>query len=1152
MAVVAMVRQKGFARKGLALNVSALAIVTAAMLPATIASAQEVPAPASRDDQSIPQTTPDTTGSVQTSVPAGAAAGKKPVSNSLSISNQAAEDQSNVTAADVQTPAANNVAAGSDIVVTGLRQSLANAQSIKRNADTVVDAITAEDIGALPDRSVNEALQRVPGVAISRFAAPSDSAHFSVEGSGVTIRGLSYVRGEFNGRDTFAAGAGREIGFNDVPTELVGSVEVYKNLTADLIEGGISGTVSINTRKPFDTKESLLYLSAGVNYGDLDKRGAPQGVALISKQFELGNGGRFGILGSASYSQQYSRSDSVFLAAMLPRTNDDTNGNGVQDAGEGHVINAGTPYASTIYDHFPVPDGQSVVYAPAGAGSRTQEFNRERIGFSAAAQYENASGNLLLTAQFLRADSREDWLEHTVEPNVYYSDVTSSFPAGYNAYAPIAGQNFNNYTFDSNGVFTSGTISHTGGNVFGNDPTRVCGTNTDGSPSHYCELSQFAPGSQFTTFSNRFFHTRAVTQDQSFNIKWEPTQRLHLNFDGQYVNSKADSIDDIVDTATYSQVNVDLRGGIPQITSIAPGFDTASYFSNPNDVYFRDAFNNRTINDGHEWSGKFDAQYDVGETSFLRKVKAGIRYADREQTVRTNDYSNWGAVSDTWTSGGPTYLSNATLPANSTALYNYTNFFRGGAITPPSTPYIADNILSNHDALEALLRQATAAAGGTYVPLEDRGTNLVDGYFLPSEVYRNGEKTYSAYVRLDFGLDAIGGGETSLSGNIGLRFVRTEDSSIGALTYPNANQIFTPTADYSTIAGYCAYTAAHPNSSNTVPVICTVTPAQQAAALAFANGVSFPDVANQSYNKFLPSLNIKYQLSPQLLFRFAGSKAISRPNFGSLRDYVGVNVSGSNTAGNFGFSASAQNPYLKPVDATQFDLTAEWYFAKVGQLTGALFYKDLSNIILDNYGYTRTLTNNGQTYDVQVNGPANASGHAHIKGAELSYQQTYDFLPGFLRGFGTQETFTYIDAGKIPNSVPANGAADGSRPPLDVTGIYDNLPLAGLSKYNFNASAFYDFAGVYARIAYSWRSKYLLTNRDCCFPYLPVFAQASGQMDGSLFYTVNKQFKIGVQVQNLLDATTKTTFLLNAQGLEAPRSFFKSDRQFQLSVRLTM
>jgi len=79
-----------------------------------------------------------------------------------------------------------------EIVATGIRQSLQNAAAIKRNADSFVDAITAEDIGALPDRSVSEALQRVPGVSVLRFSGPDDPDHFSVEGDGVVIRGFIF------------------------------------------------------------------------------------------------------------------------------------------------------------------------------------------------------------------------------------------------------------------------------------------------------------------------------------------------------------------------------------------------------------------------------------------------------------------------------------------------------------------------------------------------------------------------------------------------------------------------------------------------------------------------------------------------------------------------------------------------------------------------------------------------------------------------------------------------------------------------------------------------------------------------------------------------------------------------------------------------
>jgi hypothetical protein len=80
---------------------------------------------------------------------------------------------------------------------------------------------------------VTEALQRVPGVSINRFAAGVDPDHFSVEGSGVVVRGLNFVRSELNGRDTFSANNGRALSFADVPSELMGGVDVFKSPSAD-------------------------------------------------------------------------------------------------------------------------------------------------------------------------------------------------------------------------------------------------------------------------------------------------------------------------------------------------------------------------------------------------------------------------------------------------------------------------------------------------------------------------------------------------------------------------------------------------------------------------------------------------------------------------------------------------------------------------------------------------------------------------------------------------------------------------------------------------------------------------------------------------------------------------------------------------------
>ena len=126
-------------------------------------------------------------------------------------------------APDTQPEAAEAEESG-DIVVTGQRQALATASRLKRDADTVVDSITATDIGAFPDKSVAEALQRVPGVTVIRSAARDDVMHYSAEPSGVVIRGLQQVRSEFNGRDSFSATSGYGLSWSDVSPELMAGV----------------------------------------------------------------------------------------------------------------------------------------------------------------------------------------------------------------------------------------------------------------------------------------------------------------------------------------------------------------------------------------------------------------------------------------------------------------------------------------------------------------------------------------------------------------------------------------------------------------------------------------------------------------------------------------------------------------------------------------------------------------------------------------------------------------------------------------------------------------------------------------------------------------------------------------------------------------
>ncbi|HWP89270.1 MAG TPA: TonB-dependent receptor plug domain-containing protein, partial [Burkholderiales bacterium] len=209
--------------------------------------------------------------------------------------------------ADQDAAATNTAATKSDedlteILVTGIRKALATSQEIKKESDTVVDSITASDIGAFPDKSVAEALQRMTGITVTRFAASGDTTHFSAEPSGVVIRGLPQVRSEFNGRDSFNANSSRGLSFGDVSPELMSGVDTYKNATADMIEGGLAGTVNLRTATPFDSEGFVAAFSAEMGYGNLAEEAKPSGSALISTRWETGIGD-FGVMANAAISQ---------------------------------------------------------------------------------------------------------------------------------------------------------------------------------------------------------------------------------------------------------------------------------------------------------------------------------------------------------------------------------------------------------------------------------------------------------------------------------------------------------------------------------------------------------------------------------------------------------------------------------------------------------------------------------------------------------------------------------------------------------------------------------------------------------------------------------------------------------------------------------
>lgn len=190
------------------------------------------------------------------------------------------------------------------IIVTGIRGSLEKAAQIKKNADQIVDVITAEDVGKLPDANVAEALQRVTGVQITRVFG---------EGQAVNIRGLQQVRVEVDGRTLLGFSArvsppendnlGRSSGLDAVPSSVFGRLEVRKSPLASQAEGGLGGTVNLFTPKPFDFKKTTISLRAQGTYSDGSDKFEPSFTGLFTTTFADGN---VGVLLSGEYQKRTS------------------------------------------------------------------------------------------------------------------------------------------------------------------------------------------------------------------------------------------------------------------------------------------------------------------------------------------------------------------------------------------------------------------------------------------------------------------------------------------------------------------------------------------------------------------------------------------------------------------------------------------------------------------------------------------------------------------------------------------------------------------------------------------------------------------------------------------------------------------------------
>lgn len=1017
--------------------------------------------------------------------------------------------------ADDKTPASLET-----VVVKGQRAALQSAQKIKQNSEEIVDSVTAEDAGKLPDKSITEVLQRIVGVTVERLRSTNnDPKHFS-DGSDdrINVRGLSWGSSTLNGREIFSAGwPGRDLSWSAVPSELMAGVDVYKNPSAEKIEGGVAGQVDLRTWLPFDFNGTKSTVSFGSNYEQRTKKASPAISGLYSTRWDA-DSGRWGVLVDLALNHSTYEQQKLELQPYFPRTD--------------------------------VVQGKTV-WAPGAANWGQNVGTSDRKGFYGALQWKKNDMQSSLTAFVSKS------LEENIGSNIYPSFADPNFNASpYNVL-------IENPVVDDRGVVVSGHYSY---------PLRLP-RDADGKVTNFSRggkgANEFADGGISMGTSRAFTQHHTNTSELAWNFQWNVNERFAVQNDLQWVRSTFRTRGEEVQTATFvPSMDITTSGTSP----VQIGFDDKSrtFLADPGNYYWLSVMPGRLKGDANLYAWKADGKFNF-DHPVLHDLRFGFRTtyrtSVREAAVYAGDTSSvgWKSIAEPWvvrqtsTAGqlpsatdDQSWQSRANFgylrdpryaAAAPVELYNYTPF---GGNKPPSVVFptydgIKDyktytNLIGDVRYNQCLDSQKWATdqnkinpQNQVTVPTCDPATYKYDTtlyYGLnPNMISNVSERTHAVYGNLRFGFDEW---KVPVEGNVGMRLVYTGRASHGHTTFDAKYDNRTP---------------------------------PDAPRFAALNddldvGATHVDV--------LPSMNLKFNFTGdnKLLGRVGMARSVYRPGFNQLQESVVLkqNIDTANNQITY-TGENTGNARLKPLTSDNFDLGLEWYPRSGQMFSATAFYKDVKDLIYKS-AYTRNyLSVDGNPQTFVITGPRNAA-RAWVYGIELkaeTYLDHFDLLkknlPDWALGFGVSADYTYLGSSQKfyrdaqVQFCPANGAITSDA--LKVYGCDTNgmplasLPVPGLVKNAANFALRYDRYGFSARLAYNWTSRVLKNvgndnspngqNGTSADPAragaqdtwwgLPQYQEGFGQWDGSVSYNFTEKFGMSLSVTNLNNVTVRYTNL---------------------------
>jgi len=911
------------------------------------------------------------------------------------------------------------------IEVTGILGSLRRAEAVKLAAKNVVEAITAEDIGQFSDDSIAESLQRLPGVQVEEDTIGSS-------GDKVSIRGLGsqFVVATVNGRTAWGSGTGegrdlRSFNFNVIPSEVVGQVLVTKTPVADTVESGIGGSVDVQTLRPLEA-----------NY-----KGDKNWIAQVEARSDSTD------IGEANWGQRFSgafigkNDNDTFGGYLAFNWSDTESGRDRQEVrykdSRSFFIDHNNDFVADDDEEY---DGATTVRDVMFANDR---YNLERGAITGALQF-NPTDNLSIVADALytKADSinRRPNTRFDVDRFISKKDINGDpvlFAADSIALADggLGDMPYHTTYIDQNGIRCL------------DDGAQLTGTDCTKSNGRLLSMrDQYR-----NNFRDAFIGGLNVQYD---NGPWLISGDIFYN----KLDTEVHEIS--MDANTYTLANamsVDLRGD----DGIAVMHD-ASDLATENFSARRLRVRQRT-NDGEQVGIRLDFEYEI-DNDLVESIEFGTRY-------NKSDFDYVVSQRASWDDGG------ADEDAFNAAMYG-TGFH--DAAFGVALPVF--DIGASGDYLNA----------GGYLPDVDGGSSFgpcsagtVSQYLNisgPSDKllteecrelansFKVDEETINAYVAANLASEIAG---IPLFANIGLRYVRTENSSVGVIV------------------------AVDEDGDEVIPDPSNLTKTEG------------------SFTEVLPSINVQLDLTDTLQLRLAASKSLSRPDLYDLTPRYKVSTSdgednifdpAEDCAEDSGCSIKRGNPDLKPYTAWNYDATFMWSMPTEGFLALSLYYKDISDFIFEQVsGPVEIPGYPGGQFALQQ--PENASA-ASVTGYEIALHQPFTFLPEPFNGFGVQANYSYTDS-EFSSDIDE-----------DLESTLGGYGLPGASKNNANAVLYFETERFSARLAYVYRDDYFSSFNGGAEGQPRFFAEQE-KLSASVSFDITENLQIKVQGTNLTEDDRK-------------------------------